>query len=46
MGAKRDWKIVVVRDSRCFGMGFVASEDDGVVVVVSGVGVLKLFMTS
>jgi len=45
MGAKRDWKIVVVSDSRCFGIGFVESSA-GVVVEGSGVGVLKLFMTS
>ena len=43
IGGNSDWKIVVVRDSRCFGMaGFEALEFSFSVV---GVGVVKLFMT-
>jgi len=38
IGGKRDWKIVVVRDSRCLGILFATS--------VSEAGVVKLFMTS
>lgn len=38
MGENRDWKIVVVSDSRCFGTPFESAESDA--------GVLKLFMTS
>lgn len=47
MGAKSDWKIVVVRDSSCLGMGFVdfssPSLDAG---VESDCAWRKLFMTS
>lgn len=38
IGGKRDWKIVVVRDSRCLGILFADS--------VSEAGDVKLFMTS
>jgi len=40
MGGKRDWKIDVVKDSRCLGMLLVDSEEEAERVDV------KLFMTS
>jgi hypothetical protein len=38
IGGKSDWKIVVVRDSRCLGTFFAESFSEG--------GEVKLFMTS
>lgn len=38
IGGKRDWKIVVVRDSRCLGILFSDSASEA--------GDVKLFMTS
>lgn len=38
IGGKSDWKMVVVRDSRCLGILFFDSSSEA--------GELKLFMTS
>lgn len=38
MGGKRDWNMVVTRDSRCFGTLFSESDSEG--------GEVKLFITS